>query len=373
MLSFATRSKAVEESPQFSMGDQIAQPTRFENNPQYEPLKGYDVVERFRYPIWDARRSSPRRTSSSKAAAAEFLPRDAGNVMVPLGKLKPGLYIVEAIIGTYRAHTLLFVSDTVAITKSTGNGACWSGPRTARAGSPVAGASLSWTDGLGVLAERDHRRQTVRRNWSTRSPERSYAAGRGPAGGAFISENFYYDSEIYNTKLYAFTDRPLYRPGRRGRVKFVGRNFRNATESGPAAAWRYQAGGPRTQWRATGFGRVLRLAADEWRRRARFTLPAQRTGRRLLRCASTMAATPTAALSAGGIHQAAFRRQSRTGQVRLRNWRGRSKGKIQLRYPDGKPVKDARLSCQPARAAGDDGGGRAAPPACSRSSWSNRN
>ena len=29
----------------------------------------------------------------------------------------------------------------------------------------------------------------------------------------FISENFYYDSEIYNAKVYAVTDRPLYRPG----------------------------------------------------------------------------------------------------------------------------------------------------------------
>ncbi|WP_187292957.1 hypothetical protein, partial [Ralstonia solanacearum] len=41
VLSFATRSKAVEAAPQFSMGDQMAAPTRFSNNPQYAPLKGY--------------------------------------------------------------------------------------------------------------------------------------------------------------------------------------------------------------------------------------------------------------------------------------------------------------------------------------------
>src|SRR6185295_3507284 len=66
-------------------------------------------------------------------------------------------------------------------------------------------------------------------------PERSYVLGADPAGGVFISENFYYDSEIYDTKLYAVTDRPLYRPGDTVFVKLFGRTFQSATRSTPAA------------------------------------------------------------------------------------------------------------------------------------------
>jgi hypothetical protein len=69
-----------------------------------------------------------------------------------------------------------------------------------------------------------------------RVPERSYIIGQDSRGGVFISENFYYDSEIEGDKLYAFTDRPLYQPGDRVHVKLVGRNFRDALQSSPLAA-----------------------------------------------------------------------------------------------------------------------------------------
>lgn len=339
VLSFATRSKAVEDAPQFSMGDQIAQPTRFENNPQYKPLKGYDVVERFRYPIWDAKEIAPPKDVKLEGSSSEFLPRDAGNVMVPLGKLKPGLYIVEGIIGTYRAHTLLFVSDTVAITKSTGNGMLvWAAQR--KSGRPVAGASLAWTDGLGVLQSATTGADGAV-DLAHASPERSYLLGVDPAGGAFISENFYYDSEIYNTKLYAFTDRPLYRPGDEVRVKFIGRNFRNATESGPAAPGDIKLevldpnGAPLASV-------ATALAADNGAD-ARFTLPA-----------NALAGGYTLRFDYGGntyggafrvaeyikphfdVNLALDKADYATGEA--------VKGKIQLRYPDGKPVKDAKLS-----------------------------
>ena len=63
------------------------------------------------------------------------------------------------------------------------------------------------------------------------------AIGEDADGGVFVSENFYYDSEIYNTKLYAFTDRPLYRPGDWVEVKILGRHFTSARDSAaPAAA-----------------------------------------------------------------------------------------------------------------------------------------
>lgn len=68
------------------------------------------------------------------------------------------------------------------------------------------------------------------------APEKTYVYGEDVQGGVFVAENFYYDSEIYNTKLYAVTDRPLYRPGETVFVKFHGRTFVSARESKPADA-----------------------------------------------------------------------------------------------------------------------------------------
>ncbi|MFV5026266.1 MG2 domain-containing protein, partial [Escherichia coli] len=49
----------------------------------------------------------------------------------------------------------------------------------------------------------------------------------------FVSENFFYESEIYNTRLYIFTDRPLYRAGDRVDVKVMGREFHDPLHSSP--------------------------------------------------------------------------------------------------------------------------------------------
>jgi len=67
-------------------------------------------------------------------------------------------------------------------------------------------------------------------------PEKSYTLGQDKDGGVFVSENFYYDSEIYNSKLYLFTDRPLYKPGDRVRLKVYGREFTGARDSKPIEA-----------------------------------------------------------------------------------------------------------------------------------------
>src|SRR5439155_833585 len=73
-----------------------------------------------------------------------------GNVLVPIGKRAPGLYLVEAIIGACRATTLVFVSDTVALTKvSAGELLVWTVDR--RTGRAVGGVDVAWTDGLGTL------------------------------------------------------------------------------------------------------------------------------------------------------------------------------------------------------------------------------
>lgn len=79
-------------------------------------------------------------------------------------------------------------------------------------------------------------RRQAQRHSRTPSPERSYLIGEDTEGGVFVSENFYYDSEIYDTKLYAFTDRPMYRPGDWVSLKIVGREFKNSRDSVPAAS-----------------------------------------------------------------------------------------------------------------------------------------
>ena len=339
VLSFATRSQAVEDAPQFSMGDQIAQPTRFESNPQFAPLKGYPLVSRFRYPIWDAKEIEPPKGARLEGSSSEFLPRDAGNVMVPLGRLKPGLYIVEGIIGSYRAHTLLFISDTVAVIKSTAGGMLvWAADR--RSGRPVAGASVAWSDGLGVLQSAGTGADGIA-ELKHASPERSYLLGQDADGGVFISESFYYDSEIYNTKLYAFTDRPLYRPGDEVRVKFMGRDFRSANESAPAAAG------------------DIKLAVLDPNGAPIATLGARLTGDG---GADVRFALPDNALAGGYTLRFDYGGNTYGGAFRVAEYikphfdinlaldkadyaTGETvRGKIQLRYPDGKPVKAARLS-----------------------------
>jgi len=168
---------------------------------QFTPLPGYPVVDRFRYPLAQARPIEPPKDVTLPGSSSNFIAVARGNVHVPLGRRAPGLYLVEALIGSYRAATLVFVSDTVAVTKiSAGELLVWTVSR--QTGRPVAGAEIAWTDGLGTLKSgRTGRDGLVVLEHA--SPERTYVVGRDAGGGVFVSENFYYDSEIYDAKLYA--------------------------------------------------------------------------------------------------------------------------------------------------------------------------
>ncbi|MDR0439677.1 MAG: alpha-2-macroglobulin family protein [Candidatus Accumulibacter sp.] len=200
----------------------------------FEPLAGFELIDRFRYPLMAARPIDPMEKHGVNLAgsSSNFLPKNDGNFHVPLGKLAAGLYVAEAMLGTHRAVTLVFVSDTVAVTKlASGALTVWAAHRVD--GRPVSGAALLWSDGRGVLASA----QTDANGLATLthgSPERTYLLGRDAAGGVFVSENFYYDSEIYDTKFYTVTDRPLYRPGDEVGVKFLAREYRAADESAQA-------------------------------------------------------------------------------------------------------------------------------------------
>lgn len=229
ILSFSFRKAATESQPQLAYGEQIRVPPPFGKPNPFKPLAGFDLVTSFRYPVMRARPIQPPQGAKLPGSSSEFMPVSAGNVMVPLGKLAPGLYLVEGIVGAHRANTLVFVSDTQAITKTSGKALLvWTADR--RTGKPVAGASLRWTDGVGLLASAETDRDGIA-TMQHESPERAYLMGQDANGGVFVSENFYYDAEIYNTKLYAFTDRPLYRPGDEVLLKVLGREFTDARHS----------------------------------------------------------------------------------------------------------------------------------------------
>ncbi|WP_233874083.1 alpha-2-macroglobulin family protein [Paraburkholderia adhaesiva] len=339
VLSFATRSKATEATPQFKLGEQTGKQTQFQQNSNFAPLKGYDMVARFRYPIWDAKVIEPPKGVNLEGSSSNFIEASSGNVMIPVGKLPPGLYIVEAVIGNYRAHTLLFVSDTVAVVKAASSGMLvWTARRDS--GKPVANTYVNWTDGVGVLQSGTTGGDGALMLQHV-SPERSYVLGTDPQGGVFVSENFYYDSEIYNTRIYAVTDRPMYRPGDGVHVKFIGRTFQNATQStAPAQAdIKLDVLDPNGSPVATS---KVHFASDTGAD-ASFTLPADATaGGYTLRFDYN-----------GDIYGSAFRVAEYVKphfDVNLSMDKAdyatgeQLKGKIQLRYPDGKPVRDSKVS-----------------------------
>ncbi|MDN4038140.1 alpha-2-macroglobulin [Massilia sp. YIM B02443] len=235
LFSAPARRAVTEAQPGLATSPAIHRPTVYAHHPQYKPIKGFDMVDSFRYPLWHAKPIEPPPGVKLEGSSSEFIDFDAGgNVMIPIGKRAPGLYLVEAMIGEHRATTLVFVSDTVAVTKiSSGQMLAWTARRDN--GAAVANASVAWSDGAGILQSSRSGADGVA-ILERASPEHTYLLGEDPAGGVFVSENFYYDSEIYNTKIYAVTDRPLYRPGDEVNIKILARNFVSARVSQAATA-----------------------------------------------------------------------------------------------------------------------------------------
>ncbi|SFH41766.1 alpha-2-macroglobulin [Pseudomonas sp. NFACC45] len=234
-FSYESRQQVTEQVPELKMGSAIAAPTPYDAQPQFALIPGLPVVSQFRYPLWQAKPIQPPAGVNLAGSSSEFISVAPGNVYVPLGQLKPGLYLVEALIGKYRATTMVFVSNTVAVSKIAGDELLvWAARK--HEGRSVPKVNVLWTDGLGVMSSGATDEDGLLRLKHV-SPERSFVIGEDEEGGVFVSENFYYDSEIYDTKLFAFTDRPLYRPGDWVSLKIVGREFKNARDSvQPAAA-----------------------------------------------------------------------------------------------------------------------------------------
>ena len=155
-----------------------------------------------------------------------------------------------------------------------------------------------------------------------------------------FQQDFYYDSEIYNAKIYAFTDRPLYRPGDTVRLKFIGREFKDARRSVALAGGNLAL----TVTDPSGtplFSRTLKVDPESGTD-TRFTLPLN----------SVAGGYDLRFEYGGNTYGGAFRvaeyvkphfeinlvpgkPEFKTGEAIT--------GKIVLSYPDGKPVKNATI------------------------------
>ncbi len=230
VFSAQTRSEVTKLHPELKIQPStLLNATPPQQRVQFDLLTDYPLTTRMRYPLWQSKPIAPPKDAVLPGSSSNFISVKPGNVMVSVGKLPAGLYLIETMIANQRATALLFVSDTVLIAKTAKDQMLvWTANR--QNGKSHAGANLLWTDGVGTLE-----RATTDKNgiaiFKRTPPEHTYLIGEDVNGGVFVSENFYYDSEIYNTKLFAFTDRPLYRPGDEVNVKVFERTFINAQTS----------------------------------------------------------------------------------------------------------------------------------------------
>ncbi|MEO8752100.1 MAG: MG2 domain-containing protein, partial [Casimicrobiaceae bacterium] len=337
LFSANAREAVTAQAPETRSHPLAQASTPEQLHPPYRPLSGHTLVASFRYPVHKAKPIQPPAGVKLAGSSSDFMPSPEGNVLIPLGRREPGLYLVEAMVGDHRAVTLVFVSNSIAVTKvSAGQMLVWVADR--RDGNPVRGAKTVWSDGVGVLATGGTDARGVV-TFQRSAPEKTYVFGEDPQGGAYVAENYYYDSEIFNTKLYAVTDRPLYRPGETVFVKFVGRTFRSARESTPV-----EAGDLKLQvFDANGFpvaGQTLRMTPSTGGDTS-FQLPDN----------AVAGGYELRFVFKGDAYGAAFRvaeYQKPHFEINVladqRDFKTNEdvKGRLQLVYPDGKPVANAR-------------------------------
>jgi alpha-2-macroglobulin len=159
------------------------------------------------------------------------------------GKLPMGAYVIEARNGSVSARDLLLVTDTALVLKASGKQAlayyC-----NALTGAPLARATVKlgenysngnewiWReslketnqDGIALfdLADAQHRGQLI-----------AVAAGDNrQAFSAGYSQVDYRDRQPW--RIYAFTDRPAYRPNETAQWKFIARKYQDSVYSTPA-------------------------------------------------------------------------------------------------------------------------------------------
>lgn len=339
LFSAEARKAVTAQAPALKSPKDLTRPSSFEEPRQFKPLPGFKPVQRFRYPVPFAQSIKPPKGVQLEGSSSEFVKPGEGNVFVPLGPMPAGLYLVEAMSGQYRAHTLLFISDTMVVSKTSGaQMLVWSAHR--NTGQAVPAAKVVWTDGVGVLQSGSTDAQGLLR-LNRKSPETSYVFGQDAAGGVFISENFYYDSEIYNAKVYATTDRPLYRPGDAVKLKVTGREFKSARESVALADGEIglQVNDPAGLVVAT---QTLKFTGSSGAQ-GEFFLPDNAVAGGYELMLSLRGERYTAAFRVADYQKPHFELTWSPDKADFRTGEAVT-GKLQLNYPDGKPVANARIS-----------------------------
>jgi len=168
-----------------------------------------------------------------------------GNEMLRLGKLKPGAYVIEANGEGVFARDLILVSDATVVLKNSGKQAlvylC-----NALNGAPLGQGKVKlWTrwwdndkwhatseikdtdtNGIAVFE--------VKHPQSNNNIDLFATAVRGDREAFSEANSYWYDHNSEPWRIYAFTDRPAYRPTEKANWKFVARHYNGSVYSTPA-------------------------------------------------------------------------------------------------------------------------------------------
>ncbi len=181
-----------------------------------------------------------------------FDPKDRGNYMPGNeslrldAKLKPGAYVLEAKASDKRARELILVTDDTLVLKTSGQQAlvyfC-----NALDGSPLVNGKVKlwerWHDGSKWLT-REQTKETGADGiavfeLATRPHNNVelFASASAKDRQAFSPGNTYWNrNEAESWKIYAFTDRPAYRPKETVNWKFIARRYNGSVYSTPSDA-----------------------------------------------------------------------------------------------------------------------------------------
>ncbi|HEY9508327.1 MAG TPA: alpha-2-macroglobulin family protein, partial [Verrucomicrobiae bacterium] len=161
------------------------------------------------------------------------------------GKLKPGAYVIEAEAGGKRSRDLILVTDASVVLKSSGKQAlvyfC-----NALDGSPLANADVTlweqwWEDNRWNVREQKGRTGEngitvfqLENKEDQRDRQLFVSAIRKDRQAFARGNSYWYRRESEPWKIYAFPDRPAYRPKETVNWKFIARQYDGANYSTPA-------------------------------------------------------------------------------------------------------------------------------------------
>ncbi len=165
-------------------------------------------------------------------------------------KLPPGAYILEATGGGERARDLILITEAALVLKTSSSQAlvyfC-----DALSGEPIEdarvvlwkrhyeGGKWVWTDHAAQTGKEGLARFDLKEahGKQTHYQEELFAAARnGKRQAMSLSSNFWLHQEQAEWKLYAFTDRPAYRPGEKAQWKLTARTYDGSVYATPSDA-----------------------------------------------------------------------------------------------------------------------------------------